>query len=59
MENINWADQRTNLIFVRPSKRLLERLKRWLGHILREESLVKEVIKGRMEAETRIRSRFQ
>ena len=28
---------------------LLERKKRWLGHILRGESLVKEVIEGRME----------
>ena len=28
---------------------LLESKKRWLGHILRGESLVKEVIEGRME----------
>ena len=28
---------------------ILERKKRWLGHILREEILVKEVIEGRME----------
>ena len=28
---------------------ILERKKRWLGHILRGESLVKEVIEGRME----------
>ena len=27
----------------------LERKKRWLGHILRGKSLVKEVIEGRME----------
>ena len=28
---------------------ILERKKRWLEHILRGESLVKEVIEGRME----------
>ena len=30
-------------------QRMLERKKRWLGHILRGESLVKKVIEGRME----------
>ena len=28
---------------------ILERKRRWLGHILRGDSLVKEVIEGRME----------
>ena len=32
---------------------ILERKKRWLGHILRGESLVKEVIEGRMEGKRR------
>ena len=56
MENISWKDHITNeyvLGQVNEKRKLLniilERKKRWLGHILRGESLVKEVIEGRME----------
>ena len=55
MENISWKDYMTNeyvLDQVNEKIKLLntifERKKRWLGHILRGESLVKEVIEGRM-----------
>ena len=56
MEDISWKDKITNeyvLGQVNEKRKLLntilEREKRWLGHILRRESLVKEVIEGRME----------
>ena len=56
IENISWKDHITNeyvLGQVNEKRKLLntilERKKRWLGHILRAESLVKEVIEGRME----------
>ena len=56
MENISWKDHITNdyvLGQVNEKRKLLntilERKKRWLGHILRGESLVKEVIEGRLE----------
>ena len=56
MENISWNDYKTNgyvLEIVKEKRKLLstvlERKKRWLGHILRGESLVKRVIEGRME----------
>ena len=60
MENIGWKDQNTNeYVFdlVREERKLLEtalsRKKRWLGHILRGEILVKEVADGRMEERKR------
>ena len=56
MENINWKDHKANEYFldiVKENIMLLntvsERKNQWLGHILRVESLVKEVIEGRME----------
>ena len=56
MENVSWKDHITNeyvLGQVNEKRKLLdailERKKRWLGHILRGESHVKEVIEGRME----------
>ena len=56
MENISWKDHMTNeyvLDQVKEKRKLLntilERKKRWLGLILGGESLVKEVIEGRME----------
>ena len=56
MENISWKDQITNeyvLSQVNEKRKLLntilESRKRWVGHILRGDSLVKEVIEGRME----------
>ena len=56
MENISWKDHMTNeyvLDQVKENRKLLntilEMKKRWLGHILRRDSLVKEVIEGRME----------
>ena len=52
----SWKNQKTNeyvLDLVKEKRKLLntvlERKKQWLGHILREESLLKEVIEGRME----------
>ena len=56
MEKISWKDHKTNeyvLYIVKERRKLLnivlERKKRWLRHILRGESLVKEVTVGRME----------
>ena len=56
IKNISCKDQMTNeyvLGQVNEKRKLfnniLERKKSWLGHILRGESLVKEVIEGRME----------
>ena len=56
MENISWKDLKTNeyaLDIVKDKiklfKTILGRKKRYLGHILRGESLVKEVIEGGME----------
>ena len=53
MENINWKDHMTNeyvLDMVKEKRKLLntilERKKRWLKYILRDESPVKEVIEG-------------
>ena len=53
MENISWKDHMTSQYVLdqvdekrRLLKSLLERKKRWLGHILRGESLVKELIEG-------------
>ncbi len=60
MENISWKGHMTNeyvLDQVNEKRKLLntilERKKRWLGHILRGESLLKEVIEGRMEGKKR------
>ena len=51
IENIDWKDHKTNeyvLDLVKERRKLmntlLERKKRWLGHILRGQSLLKEVI---------------
>ena len=55
MENINSKDHKTNeyvLDIVKEREKafkILKRKKRWLGHILRGESLVKKVIEGQME----------
>ena len=56
MQNISWKDHMTNeyvLDQINEKRKLvntiLERKKRWLGLILRGESIVKEVIEGRME----------
>ena len=56
MEGISWKEHKTNedvLTLVGEKRKLLdvilERKKRWLGHILRGESLVKDVLEGRFE----------
>ena len=56
MEKISWKYHKTNeyvLDIVKERRKLLntvlERKKRWLGKILRGESLEKEVTEGRME----------
>ena len=56
MENISWKDHMINdyvLGQINEKRKLLntilERKKRWNGHILKGESLVKEFIEGRME----------
>jgi len=56
IEKINWTDKISNdnvLMRVGEHRRLVEnirlRKKRWIGHILRHEGLVKDVIEGRME----------
>ena len=56
MDDISWKDQINNeyvLGLVNEKRKLLntvlEKKKRWLGQILKGESLVKEVIEGWME----------
>src|SRR6476661_4071843 len=56
MEKISWRTHTTNeevLALVGERRKLLnvitQRKKRWLGHILRGESLVKDVLEGRFE----------
>jgi len=59
MEKISWRTHTTNeevLALVGERRKLLnvitQRKKRWLGHILRGESLVKDVLEGRFEGHT-------
>ena len=63
MEKISWTDKITNeevLERVGIKRQLINELrhrkKNWIGHILRGDSLLKEVIEGRMEGK-RIRGR--
>ena len=56
MENISWKDHKTNeyvLDMIKERRKLLNTVlewkKRWLEHVLRGESLVKEVIEARMK----------
>ena len=62
MGNISWKDHKTNEYVLDQVKEkinilntVLERKTRWLGHILRGESLVNEVIEGRMEGRGKTR----
>jgi len=55
MEKVSWRDMQTNeevLHLVQEKGSLMDviwrRKKNWIGHILRGESLLKEVIEGRM-----------
>ena len=55
MEKVSWRDMQTNeevLQLVQENRSLMDviwrRKKNWIGHILRGESLLKEVIEGRM-----------
>ena len=55
MEKISWRDMKTNeeVLKMVPEERSLmdviwRRMKNWIGHILRGESLLREVIEGRM-----------
>ena len=63
MENIKWTDKITNeevLLRVGETHNLREtismRKKRWMGHVLRREGLMKDVLEGRMEGK-RLRGR--
>jgi hypothetical protein len=63
MEKISWTDNITNeevLERVGINRQLMSQLrnrkKNWIGHILRGDGLLKEVIEGRMEGK-RIRGR--
>ena len=56
MEKISWTEKKTNaevLELVGEERRLVdvivERKKRWIGHVLRGDGLLREVIEGRME----------
>ena len=56
MARVSWKDKKTNeevLQMVEESRRLLqtilERKKNWIGHVLRGEGLMLEVMEGRME----------
>src|SRR6218665_2618679 len=55
MEKISWRDMKTNeevLQMVQEERSFMDviwrRKKNWIGHILRGESLLREVIEGRM-----------
>ena len=56
MENVKWTDKMTNvdvLKLVNETQQLVpeirRRKRRWIGHILRHESLLQTVLEGRME----------
>ena len=56
MEKVSWVEQKTNedvLIMVDEKRELLNRIietkKRWIGHIVRGNGLLKEVIEGRID----------
>ena len=57
MDNISWKEYKTNEYVaidilkdeLKLLKTVLKRKMRWLGHILRGESILKEVIEKRME----------
>ena len=55
MEKVSWTQRKTNeeiLKIVGEKRRLVnmvvERKKRWIGHVLREDELMREVLEGRM-----------
>ena len=63
MEKISWTEKKTNdevLALVGEERRLVdvivERKKRWIGHVLRGDGLLREVIEGRIEGK-RLRGR--
>ena len=58
MEKISWVERRTNeeiLQLVEERRSLIgtirERQKKWIGHILRSDTLLRDIIEGRMEGE--------
>ena len=55
MEKVSWTERKTNeeiLKIVGEKRRLVnmvvERKKRWIGHVLRGDGLMREVLEGRM-----------
>ena len=63
MERISWTERRTNeeiLQLVEEKRSLIgtirERQKKWIGHILRSDTLLRDIIEGRMEGK-RMRGR--
>jgi len=56
MEKVSWVDKKTNqkiLDNIGEKRSLLEsvmkRKKNWIGHVVREDGLLKQVLEGRME----------
>ena len=56
MEKVSWLERKTNddvLIIVAEKRELLDRItkttKRWIGHIVRGNGFLKEVIEGRID----------
>ena len=56
MEKVSWVERKTNedvLIMVAEKRELLDRItktkKRWIGHIVRGNGLLNEVIEGRID----------
>ena len=56
MERVSWKDKKTNEEVLKEVKEerciietILKRKKNWIGHILRGNGLLKDVIEGRME----------
>src|ERR1700761_3689116 len=56
MERISWTEKRKNakvLLLVQEERSLVDKIlmrkKNWIGHVLRGNGLLKEVIEGRME----------
>jgi hypothetical protein len=58
MEKIIWTDHLVNEVLqrVKEERNILQTIKRrkanWLGHVLRRNCLLKQVIEGRIEART-------
>jgi len=51
-ERIKWNGMKTNEQVLKIIETIVNRKKNWIGHILRGDRLLKDVIKGRMEGKS-------